>query len=84
MQTIRPPSHQLHLPGAATGLLLNHRLRAYCVPGAVLRPFTCKLSLIFPIIYNDYPNFINAEMRRREIRLFAQDVVELGLRLGTT
>lgn len=59
-------------------------LRAYYVPGAVLKPFTCMLSFIFPITYNDYPNFTNAKIRLREVRLFAQDVVELGLRPGTT
>lgn len=88
MQTIRPHSHQLCLPGAAARVLVNHRawhiLRAYYVPGAVLQPFTRIISLIFLIIHNDYPNFTNAEMRLRGVRLSAQDVVELGLRRSTT
>lgn len=88
MQTIWPHSHHLWLPGAAAGVLVNHSvwpiLRAYYVPGAVLWPFARRLSSIFPIIYNDYPNSTNAEIRLREVRLFAQDVAELGLRPGTT
>lgn len=86
MQTIRPHSHQLCLPGATAKVLVNRRawpiLGAYYVPAAV--PFTCIISLIFPIIYDDYPSFTKAEMRLREVRLFAQDVVELGLRPSTT
>lgn len=56
-------------------MLVNHSvwpiLRAYYVPGAVLWPFARRLSSIFPIIYNDYPNSTNAEIRLREVRLFA-------------